>query len=127
MLKRFLLNWLPVILWCSLIFILSGTPNLKTDFGFWDTVLRKIAHVTEYAVLFLLMRRAIAGSFPGATDSRVSFAAFLLSLVYASSDEIHQAFVPTRGPSVIDVGIDTLGIIFGDIVYRMYKRIGKTT
>ena len=38
---------------------------------------------------------------------------WLLAILYAASDEFHQSFVPGRGPSVIDVGIDAIGAGLG--------------
>jgi hypothetical protein len=63
MLKKTLYYWIPLLLWCYLIFYLSGIPNLKTDLGTIDFVFRKIAHMTEYAVLFLLSYRAFFAQF----------------------------------------------------------------
>ena len=40
----------------------------------------------------------------------------LVGLLYAISDEIHQSFTPCRTPSVIDVGIDTCGVMFGIVL-----------
>ena len=37
----------------------------------------------------------------------------LVGALYAASDEFHQSFVPGRGPSIIDVGIDSLGVFTG--------------
>ena len=53
-------RWLPAIAWACLIFALSGVPSLGTDLGLWDTVLRKLAHATEYAILAVLLTRAAA-------------------------------------------------------------------
>jgi hypothetical protein len=87
--------WLPVLAWCWLIFYLSSIPNLKTDLGTWDFILRKIAHMTEYAILFLLFRRALANSTAGTPALRLNMRSILFSVLYAASDEfqlrIHHA------------------------------------
>ena len=70
-----------------------------------ETLVRKGAHMAEYAVLLLLYRRALHAS--GAR--RPGLAALCLCACYAATDEGHQAFVAGRGPSVADVCIDTLG------------------
>lgn len=73
-----------------------------------DTIgflVRKAAHMTEYAILFLLFRRALALS--GARHP--GLVALAMSAGYAATDEWHQGFVAGRGPSPVDVGIDTLG------------------
>ena len=119
--RKLLNNWIPVIAWCSVIFYLSSIPNLRIGFGTLDFVLRKIAHVTEYFVLFLLNRRAFAGSFGDWTARKTGIAAMIFSVLYAASDEFHQSFVPTRGPSVVDVGIDTAGVAAGYLFYALWK------
>ena len=70
-----------------------------------ETLVRKGAHMAEYAVLLLLYRRALSKS--GAR--RPGLTALCLCACYAATDEGHQAFVSGRGPGVADVGIDTLG------------------
>ena len=57
--SRALTVWLPVVLWAAVIFTFSSIPSLSTGLGTWDTVLRKGAHVTEYAILGALLLRAL--------------------------------------------------------------------
>jgi VanZ family protein len=95
--------WLPVIAWAALIFALSSIPDLGTGLGTWDTILRKGAHVTEYAILGLLLLRAVGREVP----------AFLIGVAYAITDEVHQRFVQGRHASPIDVAIDSAGILLG--------------
>jgi VanZ family protein len=66
-------------------------------------LLRKAAHFTEYAVLALLW----TGVLPRGRQGIIL--AFCLTTGYAITDEIHQAFVPNRGPSPLDVLIDASG------------------
>jgi VanZ family protein len=96
-------RWAPVVLWAGVIFALSSVPNLGTDLGVWDTVLRKCAHATEYAVLALLLYRAVGRE----------LYAFLLGFAYAITDEIHQAFVHGRHASPFDVSMDAAGLCLG--------------
>ena len=110
--------WLPLLAWCSLIFILSSIPNLKTDLGGWDLILRKIAHITEYAILYLLTLRAFDNTGPQQHGRKTILAAFIFAVLYACSDEFHQSFVPGRGPSVIDVGIDSIGVTAGYFINK---------
>lgn len=71
-------------------------------------ILRKLAHVGEYAVLALLLVRALR--LHGLSPKRVVLAAACVSVLYAVSDEVHQTFVPGRNGVWRDVGIDAVGI-----------------
>ena len=100
--------WLPVFAWAAVIFAFSSISSLSSGLGEWDTVLRKCAHVTEYAVLAFLLARAIGREAP----------ALAAGVLYAISDEVHQAFVSGRHASPIDVAIDTVGLVLGLLVWR---------
>jgi VanZ family protein len=104
--------WLPVVAWAGVIFAFSSVPHLGTDLGVWDTILRKCAHVTEYAILGLLLLRALGRETP----------ALLGGVAYAASDELHQHFVSGRHASPIDVAIDSTGILVGILAYVAAKR-----
>jgi VanZ family protein len=106
--SRALTHWLPVVLWAALIFTLSSIPHLGTDLGTWDLILRKCAHMTEYAILAFLLARAFGREAP----------ALAAGVVYAISDEVHQGFVSGRHASPIDVAIDTVGLLLGLLVWR---------
>ena len=106
--QRLLAAWLPVVVWAAVIFAFSSIPSLSTGLGTWDYVLRKCAHVTEYAILAFLLRRALGRDLP----------AFLFGVAYAASDELHQRFVPGRHASPVDVGIDAIGLGLGILAYR---------
>ncbi len=111
--------WSPVFIWCGIIFYLSGLPNLQTQWGFWDFILRKAAHISEYLILCFLLYRAFKGSF-SLSSSYLIFWPSLLSLLYAISDEIHQRFVPTRSGNLEDILIDTLGIAAFYIIFKLW-------
>ena len=99
----------------ALIFYLSAQPDLGTGLGAWDTVLRKLAHATEYGLLFLLLHRAFR--------FRNARAAAGIAFAYAISDELHQTTVPTRHGSPVDVLIDTAGIAIAALLaHRMRVR-----
>ena len=100
--------WIPVLLWAGLIFAFSSIPSLGTGLGTWDLILRKLAHLTEYAILGVLLARALA---------RPELAV-LAGGLYAVSDEIHQHFVRGRKGAWYDVVLDTIGVLAGVIVWR---------
>jgi VanZ family protein len=108
-------GWLPVVAWAAVIFALSAIPHLGTGLGTWDTILRKGAHTTEYAILGLLLMRALGREVP----------AFLLGLGYAITDEVHQHFVSGRHASPIDVAIDSTGVLIGVLVFARARGLGR--
>jgi len=105
--SRVLTVWLPVVAWAAVIFAFSSVPHLGTGLGTWDTVLRKGAHVTEYAVLGALLYRALV-------REAIALAA---GIAYAATDELHQHFVQGRHASPADVAIDAVGVALGMLVW----------
>ena len=104
-------RWLPVLVWAGVIFAFSSIPSLNSGLGTVDLVLRKGAHMTEYAILAMLLMRA-----------SVSYAwAFALAVVYATSDEVHQLFVRGRHGSPLDVAIDGVGALIGIGLWRSQR------
>lgn len=100
--------WLPVVAWCGLVFLgsaMPGDPNPATTW--WRWFVFKGGHVVEYGVLFLLTRRALAGS--GA--ARPGLGAFVFCVLYGASDEFHQSFVANRTAKASDVLIDSVGAL----------------
>ena len=98
--------WGPVVVWAAVIFAFSSIPSLSSGLGTWDEVLRKGAHITEYAVLGMLLFRALGRIAP----------ALVLGIVYAATDEVHQHFVSGRHSSPFDVAFDAWGITLGLLV-----------
>jgi VanZ family protein len=110
--SRALSLWLPVIVWAAVIFTFSSIPGLGTGLGEADTILRKGAHVTEYAIFGWMLLRALGREFP----------ALAIGIAYAITDEIHQSFVRGRHASPIDVLIDTVGLAIGIfLVSRLFQ------
>lgn len=131
--------WLPPILWMVAMFTASTNlgsfqhssrflaPVLRWLFphitdeslGSVVFVIRKLAHLSEYAVLACLVWRAIRQ--PRRNETRPwswpqMWAALLLVFLFAVSDETHQRFVSSREASVRDVLIDTAGALVGLLV-----------
>ena len=103
--------WLPVLLYASLIFVVSSIPgsSLPQEIALSDSWL----HILEYLPLGFLVFRAIK-------NTKMSFSvrkAFIFSLtfvvLYAASDEFHQLFVPGRYASFLDLLCDGIGALIG--------------
>lgn len=82
-------------------------------------LVRKAAHLTEYAVLAVLMLRAVRGKISGELKVQ-AFQVLLVCAAYAALDEFHQSFVISRTASPIDVAIDTCGAGAGLLLYLMF-------
>jgi VanZ family protein len=106
-----------VVAWAAVIFAFSSIPGLSTGLGVWDTLLRKGAHMTEYAILGALLLRALGREMP----------AFAAGVAYAASDEVHQHFVRGRHGSPVDVLLDAVGVAVGLYCYRRLQRTGPAS
>ena len=101
--QKFIGRWGPVLLWAGVIFTLSSIPTFpKVAVVWWDFILKKSAHVIEYAIFYRFLYRALP---------RRPILVLIISIIYALSDEFHQSFVPGRTSKLTDVGFDTLGMI----------------
>ncbi len=109
------LYWIPAVFWAGLIFYLSSIPNLQSGLE-QDFILRKLAHVFEYFVLALLVAFGILKGKINNLTKKKAITIFILTFLYAVSDEIHQSFVPTRNGSFKDVLIDSFGILLAVFV-----------
>lgn len=137
------LSWLAVFLWMGFIFILSaqtGDDSGAISGGFIEFVgafvrvfapniseealhliVRKGAHMFEYAVLAILFANALRQHF---YERRVVYQlALTASLLYAISDELHQTLVPGRSGQYIDVAIDFVGAIIGILLFKLCATI----
>lgn len=133
--------WLPPALWLGVTFAFStDLGSSATTHGLvfrilsllWPGVLklplsdqahieflcRKAAHLTEYAMLAVLVYRALRATFT--FTNLEAFAWGWTSVAgYALLDEFHQSFVPTRTPSLRDSGIDATGALIGILLYTL--------
>jgi VanZ family protein len=108
----------PLILWINP----NASPETLAHLHF---LVRKFGHLSEYAVLALLVLRAIRLT-ARPTLARWSWQragiALLIAAAYAATDEWHQSFVPTRTAAFDDVLIDSTGALAGlMLVFFWYK------
>ena len=90
-----------------------------------ETVVRKLAHYTIYTIGgFLIMNNEY-------TKEKALKGKILYSICfggsYAMTDELHQFFVPGRSARIFDVGIDTLGVITGVLIYVVIRKTIEIT
>lgn len=129
------------ILWMIVIFMFSNQPaddsqgmsntvielidqifhiNIMSEQGWlFDTVsfiVRKAAHMSEYALLAMLF----GAFFKECGYRKYLWISLVCVILYASSDEVHQLFIPGRTGKLQDVGIDTLGGMCGMLVQQGY-------
>ncbi len=125
--KRKYLKWVLVIIWAIVIFIFSNQTgdisnnnnrfvvdlfkligvNLNSYFGdMADFIIRKLAHFLEYFIFYYLIYNALIENL---NRKKALIASLIIIIIYAGSDEIHQAFIPGRGPGIRDVLVDTGG------------------
>ena len=97
----------PVLRW---IFGNRLTPAAFEEIHFY---IRKLGHVTEYAILAVLVANALQRSLPALREPSVGWLAALFAACHAAGDEFHQSFVPSRTASVRDVLIDIIGALLG--------------
>ena len=77
---------------------------------------RKLAHITEYAILAALLLRALRPA-PEMAMTRAAGTAFIVAAGCAALDEFHQSFVVSRTGSPVDVLIDVGGVLIGLAIY----------
>jgi VanZ family protein len=140
-LKNFLKHWLPVLIWLGVIFLGSTdmlsaehTSRFLVPFLRWidpqisfatlnaiQLGIRKLGHLTEYAILAMLLWRALRSGTRWQMKMSILFlVAALASVIFAASDEFHQSFVPSRTASPNDVMIDICGALIGLLSCLMF-------
>ena len=151
--RVFIKYWLPLLIWLGVIFVGSTdlmsaehTSRFIVPILLWlkpgmasQTIrsilfaMRKCAHVTEYAILALLLWRALQSGIALRVKMSMLFGTVLLGCaVFAASDEFHQSFVKSRTPSVRDVLLDIGGALMGLLIaasfaHRHPKKTRSTT
>ncbi|HCR36426.1 hypothetical protein A2130_02115 [Candidatus Woesebacteria bacterium GWC2_33_12] len=118
--KDVLKYWLPPILWGLVIFSFSSLQVGSSSEIYWkDFVVKKTAHVVEYAILAILLYRAMVGS--DMDKKKALIISIIIAGLYGLTDEIHQSFTPGREPRIRDVAIDTFGASLGSVIYKKWQ------
>ena len=138
---RFVKYWLPPLLWLGVIFLGSTdlmsaehTSRFIGPFLRWlkpdispetlasiHFIVRKCAHLGEYAVLaLLLLRAAIFMTYLKRSLAMLYVSVWGACLFVATTDEFHQTFVASRGASATDIMIDSGGAILGLLIGAIF-------
>lgn len=113
--------WLLVLCWMGTIFYFSSRQRVQiSDVYSINFVFFKTLHVLEYALLFLFSYRAVKISFRQTPVRFWGIYGYVVTIIYAMTDELHQMFVPTREGRLRDVIIDAVG---GLIAWYLIRRI----
>jgi VanZ family protein len=127
--------WLKAVAWACVISTLSTDPFSSRHTSIFivpvlrwlfphasaetidlmHTIIRKMAHFTEYFIFSVLLMQALRGKERG-WQSRWAIWAVIIVAGYASLDEFHQVFVPSRHASPWDALLDTTGAIVAQVV-----------
>lgn len=129
------LGWMAVMYYLSNQPGLEVTPFLNKLLSFvpkmpnkllsneFEYVLRKTAHIIEYAVLYIITFFAIYNEKKEKAVAKAILASLLICFIFAISDEVHQYFVPKRDGRIFDVITDLFGVFWGQILVLFYLLI----
>lgn len=133
LLQRVPPRWQRTLVWSGLLSLMAAIffvshqslPEWPEPAGIdIDFILKKIAHVVTYALLFggwwLALRPNPASLLPHAHESRTLLLALAATILYAISDEWHQTFVPGRHGRLSDVFIDAGGALLALLFVRQW-------
>jgi VanZ family protein len=121
-LKKLLNRWLPPLIWAAVIFLFSSFPTTRASEIHWkDFIVKKTAHIIEYAVLVMLSYRALKIS--GVEKKKSGYYSIFASMLYGLTDEFHQSFTPGRDPQLRDVFFDTIGAVLA--IYYIWNLLPR--
>ena len=141
--RRFLSRYLPLVAWLVFIsyassasFSAGNTSRIIGPLVLWlfpnttpetlavvHFITRKLAHLTEYAILGFLAARSFRSSPRPAIHTHWFLISFALIVTYALIDEYHQSFVPSRTASIYDSLIDIAGGLTALLIIRRRNRV----
>jgi VanZ family protein len=120
LLRSFVSYWLPVLLYLTVILIVSAQPRLQPPIRFSNS--DKFYHVAEYLVLGLLLVRALRYSAFPRNPLAASVAAIAIGVLFGIGDEMFQATVPGRESSMLDASADAIGLSLAQVLYQFRTR-----
>ena len=142
-----MVSWILVILWMITVFCFSSQVGDESKATSGNTIrrivlffnsnisvykleeiveslqpfTRKLAHFTIYTIGGFILYN-LNNKYDNSQKRKIAFS-FLLGLMYAITDEIHQFFVPGRSCRIFDVFVDGCGVITGILLYISMLKI----
>jgi len=111
-----LLRSLAPLALMAVIFYFSAQPGIDHH-GWFVVLLRKLGHVTGYALLTLGWWWALR-----VISRRPLPWALGISLAYACTDEFHQTFVHGRDGTPRDIAIDAIGMAIAALIINLRSK-----
>jgi VanZ family protein len=131
--------WTPLLIWLAAMFFFSTDfmssgetsrfivpvltfifPGISPgEISLWHGVIRKLAHITEYFILAMLLYRSLKFENRDPVDARLRTIVFVV--LVALMDELHQGFTASRTASLVDVGYDGLGGVWALWLITTYE------
>lgn len=86
-----------------------------------EGIVRKLAHFSIYTVVGILLMGLV--STYNIEEMKRIYISIIIGIIYATSDEIHQFFVPDRAAKFTDVMIDTMGVALGALLVLLFIKM----
>lgn len=112
-------DFITKFIWQIITYIFGIKPEYYQEMS-TSYLVRKIAHITEYAILNISIYFGIYKNAKIKFSYKNIIIAALLSLLYSISDEIHQSLVPGRVGTYKDVLIDMSGILILSLLIKRW-------
>lgn len=131
-----IIKLLLIVIWLLVIFLFSNQDGSTStsltngilekylffvDSDIFFMIIRKMAHITEYFILGILVLNFI-NEFK--VDKKIIIS-ILICFILASFDEFHQLFIPDRTGRLLDVFIDMIGASLGILILSLIKNHKK--
>lgn len=143
--KKYIICLILLFIWLGFIFIMSNTNSVdstKQSKTLINKVLtttnnitnmdidsvtrkihkpvRKLAHITEFFILSIIVIMLLKNKI--IDYNKLLLISMSICFIFACIDEFHQTFIPGRTGQFSDVLIDMIGVIFGCLLFNIYKR-----
>ena len=102
---------------------IKNEENLNQAIGFLEPIVRKLAHFSIYAFLGV-WEMAFMETYKLKSNKKILIC-LIVGFLYALSDEFHQSFIGERNASILDVLIDSAGVLFGIYMVRLILILNK--